>query len=487
MRPPGLFLRNYAFILIARVLRISVGLLLLFGVARYLPVVEFGDFLFVINLAASVMTIAFYGIGQAMVRDVSADRTLATQYVGAAFKLRSYLVFASVVVLVAVCIFMDIRGQILIALVIAAVSEVFRSLSDLAKEVYRSFERMKYDTLLTTLYSAIVIAMVAVAIYFNATMVWIVVAICCANLVQFFVGVRVMLRHFVVPDATVESAIMRGFIRDAVSLGVGALCAQLIWRAPTLVLKKLRGGIDVALFEAAHGLILQTLIINEVFITVLLPRLSALIPISDRAQIQTMGIRLFKILMLLFINVTLIFFVFHAEIIGLLYGQRYVSSGFVLMILSPSLLFISLTGVCHIFLISMKLQRQFVLCNAVSTGVLVLTLPLSVHRYGYQGAAIASLSAYASNFVLSLYMTNRYVFTIPLRQILRALGLSVVIAFVCVTVRGVNQPAALLTLEASFLLMVAKAGILDADDKLYIKGIFMRLSKRHSPQKKPDL
>ncbi|MBF0607532.1 MAG: hypothetical protein SFH39_02560 [Candidatus Magnetobacterium sp. LHC-1] len=76
MGPPGLFLTNYAFILIARVLRISVGLLLLFGVARYLPVVEFGDFLFVINLAASVMTIAFYGIGQAMVRDVSADSTL---------------------------------------------------------------------------------------------------------------------------------------------------------------------------------------------------------------------------------------------------------------------------------------------------------------------------------------------------------------------------------------------------------------------------
>ncbi|KJU84832.1 polysaccharide biosynthesis protein [Candidatus Magnetobacterium bavaricum] len=476
-------LKNYVFILIARGLRIGVGLLLLFGVARYLSVGEFGDFLFVVNLAASVMSIAFYGIGQAVVRDVSADITLAPQYVGAAFKLRSHLTLVSVVVLIAVCIFMDIRGQILLALVIAATSEVFRSFSDLAKEVYRSFERMRYDTLVTTLYSAIVMTLVTVAIFFDATMVFIVAAICLANLVQFFVSVRVMLKHFVVPDATVEPRIMKGFIKDAFSLGVGALCAQLIWRAPTLVLKRMRSGVDVALFEAAHGLILQTLILNEVFITVLLPRLSALISTQDHARIRQIGARLLKTLMLLFINVYLVFFVFHSGIIGLLYGQKYVASGFVLMVLSPSLIFISLTGVCHIFLISMKLQRQFILCNAIATGVLLLSLPLAVHRYGYEGAAFASLFTYAVNFVVSLYMTNRHVFKVPLRQMLRALGLSVVIAFVSAAVRDFNQAAAFFVLEASFLLMATNAGILDADEKLYLKTIALQLIK---PKKKKE-
>ncbi|MBF0317501.1 MAG: flippase [Nitrospirae bacterium] len=477
MRHSESFLRNYVFILTARVLRIGVGLLLLFGVARYLPVGEFGDFLFVVNLAAGVMSIAFYGIGQAVVRDVSADRALAPQYVGAAFKLRTHLTLVSVAALTAGCIFMDIRGQILTALVIAATSEVFRSFSDLAKEVYRSFERMKYDTMVTTLYSAIVLALVTAAIYFKATMVWIFGAICLANMVQFLVSVRIMLKHFVVPDATVQSRIMNGFIKDAFSLGVGAFCAQLIWRAPSLVLKSMRGGVDVALFEAAHGLILQTLILNEVFITVLLPRLSALISTQDHARIRQLGSRLFKALLLLFINVCLVFFVFHSEIIRLLYGHKYVSSGFVLTVLSPSLIFISLTGVCHIFLISMKLQRQFIQCNAVSTVALLVTLPLAAYRYGYEGAAIASLFTYAVNFVISLYMTNRYVFKVPLRRMLKALGLSVVIAFAGATVRDFNQTVAFLVLELSFLLMAAKAEILDTEEKLYLKAILLHRMK----------
>ncbi|MBF0592546.1 MAG: oligosaccharide flippase family protein [Nitrospirae bacterium] len=427
--------------------------MLLFGVARYLPVGDFGDFLFVVNLAASVMSIAFYGIGQAVVRDVSANKTLAPQYVGAAFKLRGYLVIASFAALIVACVPLDIRGQMLLALIIAATSEVFRSFSDLAKDVYRSFERMQYDTLATTLYSAIVIVLVAVVIYLGATTVFIVGAICIANLAQFLFSVRVMLRHFVVPDTTVESRIMRGFVRDAIGLGVGALCAQIVWRAPTLVLKTMRGGVDVALFEAAHGLIIQTLILNEVFLTVFLPRLSALIPTQNHTQIQQMGDRLFSTLLLCFINVSLVFFVFHAEIIRLLYGQKYAPSGFVLMVLSPSLIFISLTGLCHIFLISMKLQRQFIVCNAASMAVLSVTLPIAAHRYGYEGAAIASLLAYAANFVISLYMANRHVFKVPFWEVLKALGLSVVIAFASAALRDLNQVAAFLFLELSFILM----------------------------------
>ncbi|MBF0345709.1 MAG: flippase [Nitrospirae bacterium] len=469
-----LFIKNYIFILIARILRISVGFLLLFGVARYLPVADFGDFVFIINITASVMSIAFYGIGQALVRDVSRDKASASQYVGAAFKLRSRLVLASFLALMIVCMIMDIRGLMFLALIIAAVSEIFRAFSDLTKDVYRSFERMRYETLVVTIYSAIVLVLIAAVIYHGATTILIIVAICLANLLQFLFSVRIMLKEFVVPASTVESDVMKTFVKDAIGLGVGALFAQLVWRAPALVLKKTSGPVDVAIFEASHSLILQTLILNEVFITVFLPGLSALIPNREHKSIQQLGVRLFKVLLLFSINISLILFVFHSEIIRLLYGDKYALSGFVLTTLSPALIFLFLTGLCHIFLISMKLQKQFVLCNAVSALALLMMLPLAAYRHGYKGAAIASLIAYVVNFVCSLYMTDKHVFKLPYRATLKAFGLSVIIAIASATVRESNQIAAFLVLQLSFLAMVLKAGVLDTQEIQYIKNIIKR-------------
>ncbi|MEO5358899.1 MAG: oligosaccharide flippase family protein [Nitrospirota bacterium] len=277
--PIDLIVRNYVFILISRVLRIGTGFLLLFGLARSLGVNDFGNFIFITNLTASIMSVAFYGIGQTLVREVSGDCERAAIYLGIAFKLRGYVTIAAFSALVIISVVMKVDRLLFIAILIASLSEIFRAFSDLAKDVFRAYEKMHYEMFITTMYSALVLVLVSILILFKGGYAYVIASICVANAVQLIISVKIMSGKFARPARDLPKDLFKTFIVNSFSLGVGVLFAQLLARVPSLFLKEIKGAADVAFFETGHGLIIQILILSEIFVTVFLPRLSILCPI----------------------------------------------------------------------------------------------------------------------------------------------------------------------------------------------------------------
>ncbi|MBF0518119.1 MAG: flippase [Nitrospirae bacterium] len=474
----SLIARNYFFIFIARILRIGTGILLLFGLARVLTVVDFGNFVFVVSLTASVMSIAFYGVGQALVREVSQNRDKASLYIGIALKVRVWLAVASFAAVIAIAIIMKVEKLILIAIIISAVAEIFRAFSDLSKDVFRAYEKMQYEMVLTTVYSAVLLVIVIAIVYFKSGFMPVVIAILVAQVVQFILSIRIMLKKFVVPAKVFPMADLGIFLRDAFSLGLGVLFVQIIGRLPALLLKYLKGAEEVAFFETAHGIIIQTLVLSEVLMTVFLPRFSFLAALQDRDRIKDIGSKFFKILLVFSLNVSILFFVFSRETMGILYGHKYDSSWMILRVISYSVVFLFLANFAHLFFISLKMQKQFILCNLISLVLIAILLVALVPVYGYRGAALASLTAYFSNFLVSLFVLNRSVLKLPVFTVVKAMAYSAVSVCTGILIKDYNVYIAVITTEVMFLGLAVCGGIFDINEKIYIMDILRRLKVR---------
>ncbi|MBF0319187.1 MAG: oligosaccharide flippase family protein, partial [Nitrospirae bacterium] len=449
-----LLVRNYMFILISRVLRIGTGFLLLFGLARSLGVDGFGNFIFIVNLTASVMSVAFYGIGQTLVREVSGDKGRAAIYIGIAFKLRGYFTVAAFMALLLTAFIMKVDRIMFIAILIAALSEIFRAFSDLAKDVFRAYEKMHYEMFLTTIYSALVLASVSVLIFLKSGYTYVIAAMCAANAAQLLISVRIMAGKFTRPARTLPKDLFKVFVVNSFTLGVGVLFAQLLARVPALFLKEYKGAADVAFFETGHGLIIQTLILSEIFVTVFLPRLSVLASENDFGKIKTTGRKLFKFFLLFSVNVSIIFFVFSDELVRLLYGAKYAQSGGVLRVLSFAVAFLFITNFVHIFLISLKMQKEFVLCNLVPFIFVCVTMVYTVPAYGFMGAAVSGLSAYLVSFALSCYIMHREIFKLPVSGIIKVFMAALFVIIGVEAIEGVWLSARVAAVEAAFILLI---------------------------------
>ncbi|MEO5358553.1 MAG: flippase [Nitrospirae bacterium YQR-1] len=476
--------RNYLFIFIARILRIGTGLLLLFGLARVLTVGDFGNFVFVVNLAASVMSIAFYGVGQALVREVSQNKGKASLFIAIAMKVRVYLAVASFAALIGFAWVMKVDNLILLALIVSAVAEIFRAFSDLSKDVFRAFEKMHYEMFLTTVYSAVLLAAVVVAVYFKSGFMPVILAILVAQVVQFILSMRIMVRKFAVPAKAVPMDALIVFLKDAFTLGLGVLFVQIIGRLPALFLKYFKGAEEVAFFETSHGIIIQTLVLSEVLMTVFLPRFSIMAALQDKERIKDVGSKLLKVLLVFSLNVSIVFFVFSKETMGLLYGQKYETSWMVLRILAYSVVFLFLANFAHLFFISLKMQRQFIFCNLISLILIAISLAVLVPLYGYRGAAVASVTAYFSNFLVSLFVLNRSVLKLPVAVLIKALAYSAVSVFAGLMLKDYNIYLAAAVSEVIFLGLAVWGGIFEKDEKIYIADILGRL-KPHERRFQP--
>ncbi|MBF0487284.1 MAG: flippase [Nitrospirae bacterium] len=474
--PIDLLARNYVFILISRILRIGTGFLLLFGLARSLGVSDFGNFIFITNLTASVMSVAFYGIGQTLVREVSGDRGRAAIYIGIAFRLRGYFTIAAFSSLVIISIIMKVDKVMFTAILIASLSEIFRAFSDLAKDVFRAYEKMRYEMFITTIYSAAVLALVSTLILLKGGYAYVIAAICVANAVQLFISVRIMAGKFTRPAHVLPKELFKTFIMNSFSLGIAVLFAQLLARVPALFLKELKGAADVAFFETGHGLIIQTLILSEIFVTVFLPRLSILVSENDFEKIKHTGKKLFKFFLLFSVNISIVFFIFSKELVLLLYGAKYAPSGGVLRVLSFAVAFLFITNFVHIFLISLKMQKEFVLCNLAPFLFVCVSMCFTVPTYGFMGAAVSGISAYFMSFVVSCYIMHRRIVKIPVVGILKIFMAAIFVIIGSMATEGVWAAARFIAVEAAFVLLVLALRAIDDEEWAFVKETAMRLN-----------
>lgn len=196
-----------------------------------------------------------------------------------------------------------------------------------------------------------------------------------------------------------------------------------------VMLKFMRGNTDVGYYTTAIKI--KNLLISLITSlgTVLLPRLSYYIQKGEKEAFQRMVIKAFDFVMIIGISVSLYFVVMAEESILLLAGAHYGASVMPMQFLMPAVLFIGLSNITGIQVLTPKGEEIKVLYSIICGAVLDFLLNLLlIGKYGAAGAAAATLAAeFVVLAVQSIYlkdMLKQIIRKISLRENLTAAGIA---------------------------------------------------------------
>lgn len=161
-----------------------------------------------------------------------------------------------------------------------------------------------------------------------------------------------------------------------------------------VMLRFMRGNTEVGYYTTAIKV--KNLLVSLITSlgTVLLPRLSYYIQKGEKEAFEKMIVKAFNFVMLIGVSVSLYFVVMAKESILLLAGKDYGASVVPMQILMPAVLFIGLSNITGIQVLTPKGEEIKVLYSIIWGAVLDFLLNLLlIGKYGAAGAAFATLAA----------------------------------------------------------------------------------------------
>lgn len=399
-------LHNSIFILLSKAIQIASSFFIVVVVARYLSVDEYGEYSFILAFVSSIMALAYFGIQQVLIREIARDSTTAAQVIGAAVELRTIL---SVIAVLTLCIsmyVMELRGILLAAGLIAIASEFFLSFSMLSKSVFQAFEKMIYEPFIALMNGLVLSIGIAAVIYFDLGFLWLFIASAFANLIQLVLSSLILSRKFVRPTFTVERAVFKKFLKDSVVIGVGIFFYQNLFKINVLMLKWFGTISDVSYFQAPHSLIMQIQVVPMSVAMAVFPVFSRLMH-TDPEKLALLYGKIFRFLLVGSIFCGMNLSLFSNEIIGIVYGSKYMHAAAALTIVSWAIIPLTMDMLLNVVLIAMHKQKYSVIYAGVTLAMNSLLAVIVIPSHGYIAASYLSVLSYTVLFLCSFYFVRK--------------------------------------------------------------------------------
>lgn len=400
---------NSLFVLVARGTDLVVALLATMLIARYLGIVEFGNFAIVTTISLFLGPVADFGFERIITREIAKDRENAGRYLGAAIVTRvvfSLLIIALLFAATSWLIQWDPKVER--AIYLSTVAQLFTSMGMLAVGTFRAFERMEIELLLNFAVNIAYIGLLGAVIVFDGGFVLVFAARLIASLMQMIILLSVVTRKFVRPVLTVDKKLLMHMFAEAAPLGIFAILLTAVFRMDVFVLNYYKGPLDVSMFDASHRIIMQIQIIPMSIMIALFPFISTVAARSNDALKSSYG-RAFKIMLIISIPLPIVMTLASSAIIIVLYGASFARAAASLSILSWTLPFLFLILLQTFVMTAYGRQGFNTISAAIGFVVNLLLNLLLVPSYGFVGASYATLISYALLFFLTYYFLARTV------------------------------------------------------------------------------
>jgi O-antigen/teichoic acid export membrane protein len=446
------------------VIDIVAGLASIALIARYLTIKDFGTYCYIIAVLTVVKQFVGLGIPAILTRESAQDQNKAAEYFLSSFTiilLSSIIVFIILNFLVRLLPFAEYALLINLCFISLTV-DLF---SRLCTSIFRSFERMHYDAIKTSLVQFTHLTTIILVIKLDYRMPGLFVALLLANLSGFLYGFVIVNLRFTRIRLSLLHKYSKYIFLQALPLGIKSIIRRLNRRTSVLLLGLLKSTSEVAIFQGANKIINNLINVSESFSIALFPVLSKYYG-TDDDKAKLAFEKSFKYMTIIGLFVAIAITHFSDEIVSLILSKKYLQSIPVLKILGWVFFINFLNNLQNKLLIAYKKQHLIVNCSVAgfvcNLGLSILLIPI----YGYIGAAIACIVAEVVMFILTQYYVFTKVFKIYLKKIIfKAFFAGTAVSFFLFYTKGFDM---LITLPAGFSLyaiLLLLMGIVHQDEK----------------------
>jgi O-antigen/teichoic acid export membrane protein len=392
---------NSGMLILAQGLEISLGVVIIGFVARYLGQQGLGTYGFVMSLGQVFVVAGQMGLPRILVREVSRDKAETAQYLGNAVSVISVAMGLALLAATVLTWLIAADGDVALAMTTYFMSEFILAAALLGYSVFRAYERMEYQAIISVVGQTVKVVLALLFIYMDLGLVALFVAMCVANAWRLFMVQYVLRKRFVAARPRWSPWLIRFLVLSGLPVAASFFFRAWAWEGPIVILRIVQGEAQVGLVFGPLRVVENVRILVYSFVSSVLPLLSHQFVARWNAFLTTLQGAL-KVALMGGVLIALVISALADPIVLLLLGPEFSQSAEALLILG----WVTAFAFPGILLGATLVATNAQVVETVSLFVaLVISLSVSmllIPTHGFSAVGYAVLLGEASSFALAL-------------------------------------------------------------------------------------
>jgi O-antigen/teichoic acid export membrane protein len=394
-------LKNSFFIAFSNIATKIIAFGITVYLARYLGVVDFGKYTFIITYLMMFGFIAGFGLDTVVIRDISRNIKSISKIMSNAITIRIITSCISILLAVIVIEILNYSADTAFYVYLASCVLLFQGLSYLIESLFQSQLKMHFSAVSQILSKLLFGILVYYIIENDLGFTFIIVAYLASEALRTIISF-IYSRRIQTYGIQLDVGLIKYLLKQSLPFVVGYGLFVLYNRFDILMLSIMQGDAAVGFYSAAYKLTESVLFIPSALAATLMPVMAKQFDKNKSKLDKTYNLGTRYIFMLL-LPITLGGIILGKDIISLIYTEDFSNSIYVFQILTLTIIFNSLNSIQTSVLVSAN-RQQLNNISVSACALLNITLNfLLIPKYSYIGAAYATLIS-----VICLYSFGFY-------------------------------------------------------------------------------
>lgn len=408
--------KNTGILLFANVIVGILAFVLAIFIARCLGDVELGKYSFALAFTSLFAILSHIGLQIVVTRDVARDRSQAGRYLGNVALIELiFLIITFLLMFITINLVNYPHDTKLVVYIIGIAVLLDGTFTMLFKSIYRAFEKMEYEALVTILEKSIFVCFGFFVLFSGYGLIELVLAYLLANLITFLFGFLITIKKFTIPKFEVDTHLWKYLILTAIPFGLAGVLNLIYVRTDTIMLSIMKGDAVVGWYNAAYTFVSALSFINAALITAIFPSMSNAF-ISSKESLNGIYEKSFRYSFFFLLPIAVGTTLLADRIILLVYGESFIHSIGALQILIWSGVLSFLNSLYYTTLGAINRQKTTSIVMGGGAVVNVFLNLLLIPKLSYIGAGIATIATQGTCLILAFYFMSKYLYRLPLHK-----------------------------------------------------------------------
>jgi len=458
--------------------RILQFLVMLYA-ARLLSKEHFGKFSFALSLSLIAIVLADLGINTVLIREVSRNKKLAGKYFVNAFFTKAVLSFITYFIIVIVLNLLNYPQDTRQIVYIIWLFTILSTFTELFYSIFRAFEMMQYDAFLKILRMTLLTIASLYVLFrgygvfaFSRTFVFV-------EIIVVFAALLIALSKFIKIKPLFDFQFTKSLLRNALPFGLAIVFGSIYFYIGSVMLSKIRGDAEVAIYSVAYNIALAILFIPTVYTNAIYPVLSRYFK-ESKDKLKILYEKSFKYLYIIGLPISAGSYLLAERMIFFFYGNTYAASVLALQIISWYMFIKFLNFLLGTILSSIDRQDKRMLGQGLTAGFNVLLNLLLIPKTGYIGAAWATFATEIFLFILYYLYVSKNFYVYNFSKVLFRPLIAVAVIFFVIKFANVGLVMTIFFSAVAYFAVLFVLKAFDKGDYIIIKAIFQNENIRQN-------
>ncbi len=463
--------KNTLYLGVAEIVSRILQFVVMLYAARLLSKEHFGKFSFALSLSFIAIVLADLGINTLLIREISRNRQLAGKYFVNAFFLKIVLSFITFFLVVAALNILNYPSDTRQIVYIIWAFTIVLTFTELFFSIFRAFEMMFYDAFLKVLKMFLLAIAGLYVLLKGYGVVAFSYSFVAVEIITVLAALVIALNKFIKLELMIDYAFMEGILKKSLPFGLALVFGSIYFYIGSVMLSKIKGDLEVAVYSVAYNIALAILFIPTVYTNAIYPVLSRYYK-ESKERLKFLYIRSFKYLYIVGLPISVGTYLLAGRIILFFYGKSYYESIIALQIISWYLFLKFINFLFGTVLSSIDQQNKRMLGQGITAifnvGINLILIP----KLGFIGAAWSTFITEILLVVLYYLYVSKSLFFFNFTQILAKPIIAVIAMFFFVKFSNLGLILTIISSAIVYLSVLVLLKAFDNQDYDILKRIF---------------